>query len=125
MDASDADIADAVDRAAEGLEGHGGLFRNGYVRGSGADNCDGAGERREGAADDGDAARGSVEFGVGELREEGLVMLGGGAGAEDYTIGIEEGAGNAEDLHGELAGAEDYLREAPTAAAICIDAGKT
>ena len=125
VDARDANVADAIDGAAEGFEGDGSLLGDGDVRGAGADDGDDAGQRWQGPADDGDAAGDGIESGIGELGDEGLEVLRDGACAEDDAIGLEQGAGDGEDLPGELAGAEDDLREAAPGAALGVHTRKT
>ena len=119
------DIADAVDGAAEGLERDGRLLGHGDVRGSGADDRNPARQGRQRLADDGDAAGDGMKTSVRELRDDGLEVLGSGAGAEHDAIRLDEGAGDGEHLLRQLPGAEDHLREAAAGAPVGIHAGKT
>jgi len=125
VDASDADVADAIDRAAESFEGDRGFLGDGDVGGTGAYNGDGAGEWRKGLPDDGDAPGRGMEAGVGELGGDGVIVLPDGTGTEDDAIDFDQGAGDGKDLLGKFSGAEDDFGEAPAGAPSGINAGKT
>ena len=125
VNACDADVADAVHAAAEGLEGDGGFFGDGDVRCPGADYADYSNQGGQGTADDGDAARGRMETGIGQLGEYRLEVLRGGPGAEHDAIRIQKRARDAEHLLRELAGAENDLGEAAPVAPVGIYACET